>query len=80
LFIAGLTVLAMGATVYYHTHTYEVAFFEAAYGGASGNHTAHDFVTGYHGINGVIPFIAHLVQIAMANTAKENLNLHIILT
>ena len=68
----------MTAGIYHAADGGEVAFLEFRDFAACLYYAADDFVAGYHGVDGVVPFVAGLMQIGVADTAIENVDDYII--
>jgi hypothetical protein len=65
------------AAVDHATDTGQIADFEAFDVGPDGRDFTDDFMTGYRGVQRVVPFIAGGVQIRMAYAAKQDVDLHV---
>jgi hypothetical protein len=77
LFVPRLAVRAGAAGIYHASHRGKVAGLEFRDAVANTGHTAHDFVTRHAWINGIVPFVARLMEIGMTNAAKENVDLDV---
>jgi hypothetical protein len=56
----------------------QIAHFELLHLVTNLHYTAHDLVSWHHGVNGVAPFVANLVDIRVANATIGNLDLYIV--
>ncbi len=72
-FLAGAAVGADAAGVGDHADGGEVALAELGYVAAGGDDAADDLMAGHHGIEGVAPFVAGLVDVGMADAVVEDL-------
>src|SRR5580698_4680102 len=70
-------IITLTATIYQATDTGAVTHFEFFYMTANSSYNSNNFMPGNTGINGIAPFVAGCMQIAMANAAKFYLNLYI---
>ncbi len=75
---AAVAHLAVLAGVHHAAHADDVAWVVLLCFRAGTNHAADDFVAGDHGELGSAPLIAHLVNIAVANTAIKNLDQNVL--
>jgi hypothetical protein len=66
------------ARIYEAADCGEVAFLEFCYFSACLYYSADDFVAGYHGVDGIVPFVAGLMQVGVAYSAIENVDDYII--
>src|SRR5207247_2419555 len=83
LLIASSAVLAHAAGVDHAAHADNVAFFELLYSAAGFCNPANNFVARHAGIHcrqSVLPFIAHLMQVRMADAAVLDIDLHVVWT
>jgi hypothetical protein len=56
----------------------EVAHFELLHLVAHSRYPANDLVSRHHGVNGVAPFVADLMDIRVANATIDNLDLYVV--
>jgi hypothetical protein len=73
----GFTILALPAGVYKTSYTSQVAHLESFNMIAHLCYTAYNFMAGYHRVNSILPLIAYLVQVGVANAAVQDLYLYI---
>jgi hypothetical protein len=78
LFQALFAIIAAAARVYQAAHAGKVTFLKVFYLCAYGRYAAHNLVAGHHRVNGVAPFVTHLVHIGMADAAIQNLDLYVV--
>src|SRR6266481_816432 len=81
LLIAGHAVGAHAARIDHAPHAGDVAFLKFFDGTTGLCHPANDFVSRHAGIHrrhSVLPFIAYLMQVGMANAAVLDFNLHVV--
>ena len=77
MFEACLTVVTGSARIHHTADSNEIALFEFSdFETGSGNAT-YDFMSRNTRINGVVPFIACLVKVGMADATEEDFNLHV---
>jgi hypothetical protein len=74
LFEPTLAIRANSAGIHHAAHCGEIARFEFRYFAADGGDTADDFMPWNNGINRVVPFIAGLMEIGVADAAEQNLD------
>src|SRR5690606_41524354 len=65
------------AAVHHATDADDVADLESGYLIAYVADAADDFMARYRGVEGVVPLVAHRVQIGVTDAAIENVDLHI---
>jgi hypothetical protein len=65
-------ILAGAARVHHAAHGSEVSLFELCYVFADLDNAAGDLVTGNHRVNRVLPLVARLMEIRVADAAIEN--------
>lgn len=70
--------MAVATTIHHATHARQVTDFELADLVTHGRDTANDLMARHRRVNGVLPFITGGMQIGMANTTVENINLNVI--
>ena len=70
-----LTARAGAAGIDHAADRSEIAFFKLGHLAADGGDAADDLVAGHAGVNGVVPLVAGLVDIRMADAAEEDLDL-----
>jgi hypothetical protein len=73
-----LALIALAAGIDEAANTGEVADFKLSYIGTHFCNTSYDLVTGYHGIDGITPLIANLVEIRMTDTTIKYFKFHVI--
>src|ERR1700710_1878627 len=71
-------VRAAAARIDHATHAGEVADLEAAYFSAHGRHAADDLVPGNHGVFRRAPLAARGVDVRMADTAIQDVDLDVV--
>jgi hypothetical protein len=77
LFEASLTVVTGSARIHHTADSNEIALFEFSYIETGSGNATYDFMSRNTRINGVVPFIACLVKVGMANATIEYLDTHI---
>lgn len=77
LFQAFLAGVALEARQHHASHAHRVARLELGHRGTDFCHGSDDFVPGHHGVFRVLPFVANLVQVGVANAAVEHLECYI---
>ena len=75
-----LTTSAGAAGVHQAADAGDVARFELLDLRSDLGHPADDFVSGHAGVGGSLPLVAHRVNVRMADAAKEDLDLNVMLT
>ena len=77
LFSSILAIFTGMARINHAAHCADVTCFKFGHAIAHAFHAANDFVPRHTGINGIMPFIAGLMQIRVANTAIENFDFNV---
>ena len=71
---------AAAAGVHQAADAGDVARLELLHFRADLGHAADDFMSRYAGVSGALPFVAHRVNIRVADAAKEDLDLNVMFT
>src|SRR5471032_832044 len=77
LLLAARTRRASTAAVHHAADADQVTHRVARHAGAYGAHQAHHLVAGHAGIDGVVPLVFHLMDLGMADAAKQHLDFHL---
>src|SRR5690606_1919367 len=78
LLLAGRALRARAAGVDEAAHADGVAGLEPGHGRADGGHAADDLVPGHHREDAAAPFVACLVDVAVADAAPEDVDGHVV--